>query len=113
MGELGPRPLPTFLFFGLAPIGAWFIIRPLLEPIPPLPALYSSLGFSIYAFLATLYLVPTLGPAFIKAGLHGKDLLKTYDTPMCGSLSTFVDYYPKHARTVPRALGLHAPLYTS
>lgn len=75
---IGPRPLPRLLVSGLVPIASWFIVRPLLNPLPAIPALYSCFGFSIFAFLATLHLVPALGPVFIKANLKGKDLLKTY-----------------------------------
>jgi UDP-N-acetylglucosamine--dolichyl-phosphate N-acetylglucosaminephosphotransferase len=77
-----PRPLPSVLLFGLVPVGAWFIVRPFIDPIPPLPALYTSLGFSVFALLATLYIIPAVGPAFIKANLKGIDLLKTDKTPM-------------------------------
>lgn len=75
---LNPRPIAPLLFFGLVPLALWFVIRPLLDPLPALPALYSCFGLSFFAFLATLYLVPTLGPVFIKANLKGKDLLKSY-----------------------------------
>ena len=79
---ISPRPLSPVLLFGLVPVASWFIARPFLEPAPSIPALYSSFGFSIFAFLATLHLVPALGPTFIKANLKGRDLLKTYQTPM-------------------------------
>ena len=80
---ISPRPLSSVLFFGLVPVASWFIVSPfLLKPAPSIPALYSSFGFSIFAFLATLHLVPALGPTFIKANLKGRDLLKTYHTPM-------------------------------
>lgn len=79
---LRPRPLPSTLLFGLVPVAAWLVVRPLIDPIPALPALHTSLGFSLFAFLATLYLVPALGPTFVNANLRGKDLLKTYYTPM-------------------------------
>ncbi|KAF9527586.1 glycosyl transferase family 4-domain-containing protein [Crepidotus variabilis] len=75
---IGPRPLPSVLLYGLVPIASWCIVRPLLEPLPSIPALYSCIGISIFAFLMTVYLIPALGPAFIKAGLKGHDLLKTY-----------------------------------
>ena len=58
------------------------MIRPLLDPLPPLPAFHAALGFAIFAFVITVYLVPALGPTFVKARLSGRDLLKTYDTPM-------------------------------
>jgi len=80
---LTPRPLPPVLLFSLVPVAAWFILRPFIEPVPSLPALYSSIGFSIFAFLAAVFLVPALGPAFVKANLKGRDLLKIYQTPMC------------------------------
>lgn len=79
---LVPRPLPSTLLLSLIPIAAWLLVRPLLDPLPPLPAFHASLGFAIVAFLATIYLVPAIGPTFVKARLSGKDLLKTYDTPM-------------------------------
>ena len=75
---IGPRPLAPLLFFGLVPVASWFVIRPLLDPMPAIPALYSCFGLSIFAFSATLYLVPTLGPVFIQANLKGRDLLKSY-----------------------------------
>ncbi|KAH9925429.1 N-acetylglucosaminephosphotransferase [Epithele typhae] len=81
-----PRALPRVLFVALAPIAAWFLLRPLLEPAPSVPALYAAVGFSIFAFLGSLYLVPALGPTFIRANLRGRDLLKTYDDPIPESL---------------------------
>src|SRR5882672_6739647 len=80
---LSPRPLPTILLGSVIPVAAWFVLRPLLDPVPPLPSLYTSVGFSLFALLATLYLVPALGPTFISANLKGRDLLKVYQTPMC------------------------------
>ncbi|KAL0581027.1 tunicamycin resistance protein [Marasmius crinis-equi] len=76
---IAPRPLPNILLVGLLPVAGWFILRPFLDPVPSLPGLYTSFGFSIFAFLAVLYLVPAAGPSFIKANLYGKDLLKIYD----------------------------------
>jgi hypothetical protein len=79
-----PRaPAALVLLFSLVPVAAWFVVRPLIDPVPPVPALYVSVGFSIFALLATIYLVPALGPTFVKANLKGRDLLKTYNTPMC------------------------------
>ncbi|TDL23139.1 N-acetylglucosaminephosphotransferase [Rickenella mellea] len=78
--RLAPRPTPSkFVLAVLVPTATWFIIRPLVEPPPPLPALHASLGFSLLAFLWTLYLVPALGQTFVKAGLKGRDLLKVYN----------------------------------
>lgn len=79
---LTARPLSSVLLFSLVPVGAWLLVRPLLDPLPPLPAFHAALGFSIFAFLSTVYLVPALGETFIKARLSGRDLLKTYDNPM-------------------------------
>ncbi|KAH7885369.1 glycosyl transferase family 4-domain-containing protein [Phlebopus sp. FC_14] len=79
---LAARPLPNVLLVSLIPVAAWFIIRPLLDPTPPLPALFASFGFSIFAFLAALYLIPALGPTFIQANLKGRDLLKVYNDPI-------------------------------
>ncbi|KAL5501413.1 ALG7 [Sanghuangporus vaninii] len=89
MGYLKPRKLPSkFALGSIVAWSAWFIARPLLDPAPALPSLYTSLGFSLIAFLATLYLIPVLGPAFIKAGLKGKDRSKVYDDdiPECQGL---------------------------
>ena len=78
-----PRPLSGFFLLGLlVPISFWFILRPFLDPVPSVPALYTSFGFSILSFVATLYLVPALGPRFVQANLKGRDLLKIYSTPM-------------------------------
>lgn len=78
-----PRPLSGFFLLGvLVPVATWFILRPFLDPVPSVPALYTSFGFSILAFVTTLYLVPALGPRFVQANLKGKDLLKIYSTPM-------------------------------
>ena len=85
--SLPPRRLPSLLLFALAPLPAWFVLRPLVDPVPPLPALYVSVGFSIFALLATIYLVPALGPTFVKANLKGRDLLKVYSTPMYKAFS--------------------------
>lgn len=74
-------PSPV-LATGLVPIAAWFVIRPILNPTPPLPALYTCFGFSIVAFLSTLHVIPVLGPKFIKANLKGVDLLKIDKTPI-------------------------------
>lgn len=95
--SLPARRLPSVLLFSLVPIAAWFVVRPLVDPVPPVPALYVSVGFSIIALLATVYLVPALGPTFVKANLKGRDLLKTYNTPMCVLLlrcNTVVFAYP-------------------
>lgn len=83
MLALQPRPLlSTFGLATLVPCAAWFIFRPLMEPVPALPALFTSFGLSIIAFLSTLYLTPALGPLFIKAGLKGKDKAKVYTYDM-------------------------------
>jgi UDP-N-acetylglucosamine--dolichyl-phosphate N-acetylglucosaminephosphotransferase len=78
-----PRPLPSILLISVLPIASWFIVRPLITPVPPLPALYVSVGISLLSFLSTIHLVPALGSAFVKANLKGRDLLKIYSTPMC------------------------------
>jgi UDP-N-acetylglucosamine--dolichyl-phosphate N-acetylglucosaminephosphotransferase len=83
---LRARRLPSVLLFSLVPVAAWFVVRPLVDPVPPLPALYVSVGLSIFGLLATIFLVPALGSTFIKANLKGRDLLKTYSTPMYASV---------------------------
>jgi UDP-N-acetylglucosamine--dolichyl-phosphate N-acetylglucosaminephosphotransferase len=79
---LGPRNVPKLFILSLLPVAGWFVLRPLLDPVPPLPALHASVGFALFAFSAALYLVPALGPTFIKANLKGRDLLKTDPTPV-------------------------------
>ena len=54
MPVLRPRPLPPALLFCLVPIASWRLVRPLLEPFPAIPALYASIDFSLFAFLATV-----------------------------------------------------------
>ncbi|KAF8527515.1 N-acetylglucosaminephosphotransferase [Hysterangium stoloniferum] len=70
-----PRPLHPLLVTALFPIGSWLIVRPLMTPLA-LGALSASLGFSILAFVATIFLVPALGHKFVGVGLKGRDLLK-------------------------------------
>ena len=70
-----PRPLSAPLLASLLPVAIGLIVRPLMTHLP-LAALSASLGFAVLAFLSTLFLVPALGPAFVKAGLKGQDLLK-------------------------------------
>jgi UDP-N-acetylglucosamine--dolichyl-phosphate N-acetylglucosaminephosphotransferase len=79
---LPARRPPSILLLSLVPVAAWFVARPLVDPVPPLPALYASFGFSLFALVATIYLVPALGPTFVKANLKGRDLLKVYNNPM-------------------------------
>ncbi|KAL0057140.1 tunicamycin resistance protein [Marasmius tenuissimus] len=79
---LAPRPLPPLLLLSLLPIASWFVLRPFLDPFPPLPGLYTSFGFSLFAFASVVYLVPKAGPSFVKAGLWGRDLLKVYGDPV-------------------------------
>ncbi|KAK7056696.1 tunicamycin resistance protein [Paramarasmius palmivorus] len=111
-----PRPLSSVLLLGLLPIIAgWFIVRSFLDPVPSLPALYTAIGFSIIAFVATIYLIPALGPTFIKARLSGRDLLKVYSDPIpesqglvCASiyiltLILFIPFAFSNAFTAPNA----------
>jgi UDP-N-acetylglucosamine--dolichyl-phosphate N-acetylglucosaminephosphotransferase len=70
-----PRSLSPLLLAALLPVSGWLIVRPLSTPLP-FAALSASLGFSVLAFLSSLFLVPALGPAFLNVGLKGKDLLK-------------------------------------
>jgi len=77
-----PRRLPTILFLGIVPVASWFVVRPLIDPVPPVPAIYTSIGFSLFAFLITIHVIPALKETFIKANLKGRDLLKVYADPM-------------------------------
>ncbi|PAV17501.1 N-acetylglucosaminephosphotransferase [Pyrrhoderma noxium] len=77
--SLKPRKLPSRLTLtSLLSVSAWCILRPLFEPVPALPSLFTTFGFSIIALLATLYLIPIISPLFVKAGLKGKDRAKVY-----------------------------------
>ncbi|KAL1677933.1 glycosyl transferase family 4-domain-containing protein [Schizophyllum commune] len=95
-----PRPLPTLPLLSLLPIAAWLIARPFLEPVPAIPALYTCLGFSIIAFVSTIYLVPALAPVFrdSKVKLYGRDLLKVPESLglVCAAvyISTMVLFIP-------------------
>ncbi len=111
MVDLASRPLPSILLLALLPVAAWFVVRPFLDPVPPLPALYTCFGFSIFAFLATLYLVPALGPTFVKANLKGKDLLKVYHTPVYALFCTVWLY--SQVIAAQRVLDLFVHRFTS
>jgi UDP-N-acetylglucosamine--dolichyl-phosphate N-acetylglucosaminephosphotransferase len=74
-----PRVPSNLLLASLAPVAGWLILKALLSPSLALPALYTSLGFSIIAFISVVWLTPRLGPTFVRAGLKGKDLLKNRD----------------------------------
>lgn len=78
-GALKPRPLPAIILLSLVPVGLWFIVRPLLEPAPPLPGLHASVGYAIFGFLGAIYLVPALGPILVQKNFFGRDLLKPRD----------------------------------
>ena len=81
--SLKPRKLPsTLILTSLLSVSAWCILRPLFEPAPALPSLFTTFGFSIIALLATLYLIPIISPLFVKAGLKGKDRAKVYNDDM-------------------------------
>ena len=81
--SLKPRKLPsTLILTSLLSVSAWCILRPLFEPAPALPSLFTTFGFSIIALLATLYLIPIISPLFVKAGLKGKDRAKVYSDDM-------------------------------
>ncbi|KAF9267536.1 N-acetylglucosaminephosphotransferase [Marasmius fiardii PR-910] len=126
---VAPRPLPTILLGGLLPVAGWFILRPFLDPVPSLPGLYTSFGFSILALLAVLYIVPAVGPNFIRANLYGKDLLKIYDdlipesqgvvcaavyilTLICFIPFAFSDTFVPSTETKPEGISINEfPLY--
>jgi UDP-N-acetylglucosamine--dolichyl-phosphate N-acetylglucosaminephosphotransferase len=78
MPALPPRPLPSLnLLALLLPLASFLIIHPLISSTPhSLPALEASVGFSLLAFLGSLYVVPALSEAFVDKGFKGKDLLK-------------------------------------
>ena len=81
--SLKPRQLPsTLILTSLLSVSASCILRPLFEPAPALPSLFTTFGFSIIALLATLYLIPIISPLFVKAGLKGKDRAKVYNDDM-------------------------------
>ncbi|KZT42663.1 UDP-N-acetylglucosamine-dolichyl [Sistotremastrum suecicum HHB10207 ss-3] len=86
---VAPRKVPQVLLLSLLPISLWLIVRALITPALPLPALVSSLGVSILAGIVVTYVIPPLGPNFVRAGLKGRDLLK-----------------PKNEEFVPESIGL-------
>lgn len=45
--------------------------------------LIASLAFSGIAFALTCYLIPCLGPVFMRAGLQGRDMSKPTKPEMC------------------------------
>lgn len=115
--SLGPRKLPSKLVLAiLLQIAAWFIVRPLLDPAPALPSLFTSVGFSFVAFLATLYIIPLLEPTFLKAGLKGKDRAKVYDDDMCVPpvliLQSLSYRSPPHVQSRKSRTRLRSNLYT-
>ncbi|KAG8833090.1 tunicamycin resistance protein [Serendipita sp. 399] len=69
---------------------AW---QPLVHDVK-FPQIYASLAISLIAFVATLLLIPWLGPTFVKAGLKGRDLLKKSmdDVPECMGLVAALVY---------------------
>jgi UDP-N-acetylglucosamine--dolichyl-phosphate N-acetylglucosaminephosphotransferase len=75
------------LFSVSIPLAASLAWQPLVHNVK-FPQLYASLAFSVIAFVSTLVLIPRFGPAFVKAGLKGRDLLKkslddvSVDTPL-------------------------------
>jgi UDP-N-acetylglucosamine--dolichyl-phosphate N-acetylglucosaminephosphotransferase len=71
-----PRAVPKLLVFSVLPLAIWLLFRPLVDPVPALPALQASLGLSLIAFVASITLIPALGPVFVKAERWGYDLLK-------------------------------------
>lgn len=74
---LPPRRLPFFLPAVVLPLSISLIVHPLVSSNPhSLPALEASFGFSLLALLASLYVVPALGPAFVAKGFKGRDMLK-------------------------------------
>lgn len=92
---LPPRRLPILIPLVSLPLATSLILHPLLSaarksptlsipglrhlPIPnasAFPALEACVGFSILAFLASVYAIPALSEAFMEKGLKGRDLLK-------------------------------------
>ena len=77
-----PRKASPLLLGSLLPVAFWLVVRALITPAVALPALYSSLGFSLFGAVAVAYVTPLLGPSFVNAGLKGRDLLKKSDEVM-------------------------------
>lgn len=77
MTGIPPRRLPSWLPAVLLPAALSLILHPALSDSPhSLPALEASLGFSLLALVASLYVVPALSAGFIAKGFKGRDLLK-------------------------------------
>ncbi|CAD6572102.1 MAG: tunicamycin resistance protein [Tremellales sp. Tagirdzhanova-0007] len=85
------HPPPPVLTILILPIATLLIIHPLLPlllptslasliPLPPqptFPALQANLGFSLLAFLGSIWAVPWVGASFVEKGLSGRDLCKS------------------------------------
>jgi UDP-N-acetylglucosamine--dolichyl-phosphate N-acetylglucosaminephosphotransferase len=85
------RPPPRLLTFTLIPVALSLIAHPLipllpaelieyipvaLPPQPAFPALQANIGFSILAFVGSIWAVPFVSAAFAEKGLKGRDLCK-------------------------------------
>ena len=71
-----PREIPFWkLGAALLPIIAVVGLPATLHPVHYDP-IYTSVVCSTIAFAITIYIIPKLGPSFVKAGLKGRDLLK-------------------------------------
>ncbi|KAK1926073.1 putative UDP-N-acetylglucosamine-dolichyl-phosphate N-acetylglucosaminephosphotransferase [Papiliotrema laurentii] len=82
---------PKLLTFTLIPIAITLIAHPLIPllpssirdplqtsfpPLPTFPALQANIGFSILAFVGSIWAVPFVSQAFADKGLKGRDLCK-------------------------------------
>lgn len=72
-----PRRVPLTALLSISlPVASSLFLQPLLRDVQ-FPQIYASLAFSLIAFTTTVTLIPNFGPAFVKIGLKGRDLLKT------------------------------------
>nr|XP_019014482.1 UDP-N-acetylglucosamine-dolichyl-phosphate N-acetylglucosaminephosphotransferase [Kwoniella pini CBS 10737]OCF53263.1 UDP-N-acetylglucosamine-dolichyl-phosphate N-acetylglucosaminephosphotransferase [Kwoniella pini CBS 10737] len=96
--KYGHRP-PILLTLTILPISLILILNPLIPLIIPkwifkfstslsslikedeykFPALQANLGFSLLAFIISIWLIPKVSESFILKGLKGRDLLKSGD----------------------------------
>lgn len=71
-----PREISLWKLGGvLLPVVAAVGVLPTLHSAHQ-DAVYASVAYSTIAFAVTIYVIPRLGPSFVKIGLKGRDLLK-------------------------------------
>jgi len=96
MAIIKPRKVALAPLLSISiPLAASLAWQPLVHEVK-FPQIYASLAFSVIALVATLALIPRFGPAFVKAGLKGRDQLKkssddvSVETPLLRRIPTIL-----------------------